>query len=165
MKCLIHTLIHFALWNYADRSGLWPCSVDYANALYSGVRRRAKDQLLILSVNTFEGIEVENLLRIRDVEKAMGAALLRLESQRARLVISKVSDRSREWALTCNSSINAAFPTWGSLKRPMSQVCLRLIRYIVCVHVYWLPDRVRKNHRTIFKSWELFLLLCNWFCF
>ncbi|KAJ8561736.1 hypothetical protein ON010_g7944 [Phytophthora cinnamomi] len=77
----------------------------------------------MLSVKTFEGLEGENLLLwIREVEMAMGCALLKSQHQRVALAIPKLSGRAREWALTSGSSVDQAFPTWDEIEQQLSRV-------------------------------------------
>eukprot|EP00644_Phytophthora_capsici_P017437 jgi/Phyca11/50649/gw1.67.88.1 len=53
---------------------------------------------------------------------AMGSALIQTELQRVALAILKLGVRAREWALTCGTSVDAAFPTWDQLKQQLVRV-------------------------------------------
>ena len=71
----------------------------------------------------YSGTEGENLiLWIREIEMAMRSGLIKLDHQQVSLTIRKLDGRAREWALTCSTSVDLAFPTWESLKSQLVQV-------------------------------------------
>ncbi|CEG40030.1 Retrotransposon gag domain [Plasmopara halstedii] len=59
---------------------------------------------------------------MREAEMAMAFAMLQNEQQRVALAISKLGGRAREWALTCGTSVEAAFLSWKELKMQLLRV-------------------------------------------
>ena len=117
---------------------------------------------LHVNVKPFEVKEGENLqFWMREVEMAMDSAMLHSERQKVALAVSKLEGRAMEWALTCNLSINDAFPTWESMKQQLSRKLRRLTRHIARGCTFCLPARKRRSYRTMYKSCEHLLLLCN----
>ena len=83
----------------------------------------ARPRPLRVEVKNYSGKEGENLiLWIREIEMAMRSGLIKLDHQQVSLAISKLDGRAREWALTCSTSVDLAFPTWESLKSQLVQV-------------------------------------------
>ena len=78
---------------------------------------KVKPRPLRVDVKHFSGKEGKNLtLWIREIEMAMSSGIISIEHQRVSLAISKIDGRAREWALTCGTSVDLAFPTRDSLK-------------------------------------------------
>ena len=71
--------------------------------------------------------------------------MLGTEQQKVGLAISQLGGRAREWALTCDASVDAAFPTW--LVYPH-----RPIRLVECVHASYPPDKGIRSYRTMSRS-------------
>ena len=85
--------------------------------------QEAKPRPLRVDVKCYSGKEGENLtLWIREIEMAMRSGLIKLDHQQVSLAISKLDGRAREWALTCSTSVELAYPTWESLKSQLVQV-------------------------------------------
>ena len=53
---------------------------------------------------------------------ATNFSILRLDQQRVGMAISKLGGRSKEWALTCSTSVDEAFFAWDLLKQQTSRV-------------------------------------------
>uniref|UniRef100_A0AAV1T3J5 Retrotransposon gag domain-containing protein n=1 Tax=Peronospora matthiolae TaxID=2874970 RepID=A0AAV1T3J5_9STRA len=53
---------------------------------------------------------------------AMTSGLITIDHQQVSLAVSKLDGRAREWASTCSTSVDIAFPTWESLKSQLVQV-------------------------------------------
>lgn len=103
--------------------------IRYENALLDHVRGALQTQQaptpvvssgtkpLHLKVKPFTGDEAESLLLwFRETEMAMQAALLMDERQRVAFAVSHLGGRARQWALTRDSTVEGAFPTWEYLK-------------------------------------------------
>uniref|UniRef100_A0AAV1UL20 Ty3 transposon capsid-like protein domain-containing protein n=1 Tax=Peronospora matthiolae TaxID=2874970 RepID=A0AAV1UL20_9STRA len=83
----------------------------------------ARPRPLRVEVKNYSGKEGENLiLWIRKIEMAMTSGLITIDHQQVLLAISKLDGRAREWASTCSTSVDIAFPTWESLKSQLVQV-------------------------------------------
>uniref|UniRef100_A0AAV1UGG2 Retrotransposon gag domain-containing protein n=1 Tax=Peronospora matthiolae TaxID=2874970 RepID=A0AAV1UGG2_9STRA len=83
----------------------------------------AKPRPLRVEVKNYSGKEGENLiLWIREIEMAMRSGLITIDHQQDSLAIPKLDGRSIEWALTCSTSVDIAFPSWESLKSQLVQV-------------------------------------------
>ena len=83
----------------------------------------AKPRPLRVEFENYSRKEGENLiLWIREIEMAMRSGLIKLDHQQVSLAIPKLNGRAREWALTCSTSVDLAFPTRESLKSQLIQV-------------------------------------------
>ncbi|GMF49903.1 unnamed protein product [Phytophthora fragariaefolia] len=83
----------------------------------------SKPKPLMVSVKTFEGIEGERLLLwTRELEMALGPALLKTEQQRVALATSKLGGRAREGAITCGTLVETSFPTSEQVKQQLWRV-------------------------------------------
>ena len=119
----VHDHVASAMPTHYIPQSVCPCGV--CGVLEANPKARP----LTLSVNTFEGKEGDNLLLwIREVEMAMHSAMLETEHQKVVLDVFELSCRSREWALTCDASVDAAFPSWETIKRQMSCVFAPRVR-------------------------------------
>ncbi|CEG50062.1 Retrotransposon gag domain [Plasmopara halstedii] len=82
-----------------------------------------RPKLLMVSFKTFEDTDGNNLLlRVIEAEMAMASAMLQTEQQRVALPISKLGGQAREWALTCGTSVEAAFSSWTEPKMQLLKV-------------------------------------------
>uniref|UniRef100_A0AAV1T664 Retrotransposon gag domain-containing protein n=1 Tax=Peronospora matthiolae TaxID=2874970 RepID=A0AAV1T664_9STRA len=115
----------------------------------------AKPRPLRVEVKNYSGKEGENLiLWIREIEMAMRSGLITLDHQQVSLAISKLDGRAREWALTCSTSVDIAFPTWESLKsqlgaNELSDYVQELRTLMAAMQSDALPEAV---HVTIFME-------------
>uniref|UniRef100_M4BAU5 Retrotransposon gag domain-containing protein n=1 Tax=Hyaloperonospora arabidopsidis (strain Emoy2) TaxID=559515 RepID=M4BAU5_HYAAE len=106
----------------------------------------ARTRPLRVEAKNYSGKEGENLiLWIREIEMAMRSGLIKLDHQQVSLDISKLDGRAREWALTCSTSVESAFPIWESFKSQLVQVFYHLTRLTACVHAFYQPVRVRMS--------------------
>jgi hypothetical protein len=107
--------------------------ISYENALMDHVRGALQQQTapapvavhnstkpLHLKVNAFSGDDSENLtLWFRELEMAMEAALLTDERLKVAFAVSHLGGRARNWALTRDSTVIGAFPSWEQLKHEL----------------------------------------------
>uniref|UniRef100_A0AAV1VDA4 Retrotransposon gag domain-containing protein n=1 Tax=Peronospora matthiolae TaxID=2874970 RepID=A0AAV1VDA4_9STRA len=83
----------------------------------------AKPRPLRVEVKSYSGKKGQNLiLWIREIEMVMRSGLLTLDHQQVSLATSNLDGRAREWALTCSTSVDIAFPTFESIKSHLVQV-------------------------------------------
>ena len=82
-----------------------------------------KARPLAVSVPTFEGKAEKKLsFWIKQMQMAIASALFLTEPQKVATAISELGCRAREWVLSCNSSIEDAFPSWDSLKQQLTSM-------------------------------------------
>jgi hypothetical protein len=107
--------------------------ISYENALMDHVRGALQQQIapapvivhsstkpLHLKVHAFSGDGSKNLtLRFRELEMAMEAVLLADERLMVAFAVSHLEGRARNWALTQDSTVIGAFPSWEQLKHEL----------------------------------------------
>ena len=82
----------------------------------------SKARSLMLSVKTIEGKRGGPFPLSPRSGNGHGCRHAQVTIRMSWLVNFKLGGRAREWALTCNTSVDAAFLTWDSLTRQMSRV-------------------------------------------
>ena len=79
-----------------------------------------KARPLVVAVRTFEGKEGENHpFWVKQMEMSIDSALCLNEQQKVAMALSKLGGRALDWAISCNTSINDAFPSLELLQQQM----------------------------------------------
>jgi hypothetical protein len=87
--------------------------------------RSSSAKPLKVSVKPFHGHQGENLaFWIREVDLALAAALVTLESQKVAFAMSYLQGAAREWALTWETNHPGIFATWFTLQERMNAMFL-----------------------------------------